>query len=43
MVRNGDVLHTVRAPGMLTMVDPAVVGVSLWWASLVMFSPVVSG
>ena len=43
MVRNGDVLHTVRGPGMLTMLDPAVVGVSLWWASLVMFSPVVAG
>ena len=43
MVRNGDVLHTVRGPGMLTMVDPAVVGVSLWWVALVMFSPVAAG
>ncbi|MFC2177415.1 MoaD/ThiS family protein [Actinomycetota bacterium] len=43
MVRNGDVLHTVRGPGMLTMLDPAVVGVSLWWTSLVVFSPVVVG
>ncbi len=43
MVRNGDVLHTVRGPGMLTMLDPAIVGVSLWWASLVLFSPVVAG
>ena len=43
MVRNGDVLHTVRGPGMLTMVDPAVVGVSLWWVSLLMFSPVAAG
>lgn len=43
IVRNGDVLHTVRGPGMLTMLDPAIVGVSLWWASLVLFSPVVAG
>lgn len=38
MVRNGDVLHTVRAPGVLTMVDPAIVGAALWWAGLLLFS-----
>lgn len=43
MIRNGDVLHTLRGPGMLTMLDPAAIGVSLWWASLVLFSPIVSG
>jgi MoaD family protein len=43
MVRNGDVLHTVRGPGMLTMLDPAIVGVSLWWVALVMFSSVAAG
>ena len=40
LVRNGDVLHTVRAPGTLTMLDPAAVGISLWWVSLVLFSMV---
>ena len=38
MVRNGDVLHTVRAPGMLTMLDPAIAGAILWWAGLLLFS-----
>jgi len=38
MVRNGDVLHTVRAPGMLTMLDPAITGAALWWAGLLLFS-----
>lgn len=38
MVRNGDVLHTVRAPGMLTMVDPAILGSAMWWAGLLLFS-----
>jgi hypothetical protein len=38
MVRNGDVLHTVRAPGILTMVDPAILGMALWWAGLLLFS-----
>ena len=38
MVRNGDVLHTVRAPGILTMVDPAIVGMAMWWAGLLLFS-----
>ncbi len=38
LVRNGDVLHTVRAPGMLTMLDPAIVGIALWWAGLLLFS-----
>ncbi|NND04405.1 MAG: hypothetical protein HKN91_16635 [Acidimicrobiia bacterium] len=38
MVRNGDVLHTVRAPGILTMLDPAIVGAALWWAGLLLFS-----
>jgi len=43
LVRNGDVLHTVRAPGLLTMADPAVVGVAVWWISLLLFSPVATG
>ena len=43
LLRNGDVLHTVRPPGMLTMIDPAVVGAALWWASLLLFSDVTSG
>lgn len=43
MVRNGDVLHTVRAPGVLTMVDPAMVGVALWWVGLVLFSTLGNG
>lgn len=38
IVRNGDVLHTVRAPGMLTMVDPAIVGIAMWWIGLLLFS-----
>jgi len=38
MVRNGDVLHTVRAPGVLTMVDPSIAGAALWWAGLLLFS-----
>lgn len=42
LVRSGDVLHTARAPGMLTMMDPAIVGAALWWASLLMFSGVTS-
>ena len=42
LVRNGDVLHTVRAPGLLTMLDPAMVGASLWWVSLLLFSAVTS-
>jgi MoaD family protein len=42
LVRNGDVLHTVRAPGLLTMLDPAMVGISMWWVSLLLFSAVTS-
>lgn len=38
MIRHGDVLHTVRAPGVLTMVDPAIVGIALWWVGLLLFS-----
>jgi len=40
LLRTGDVLHTVRSPGILTMLDPAVIGISLWWASLLLFSAV---
>lgn len=36
LVRIGDVLHTVRAPGLLTMVDPSVVAIALWWVSLLL-------
>lgn len=36
LVRIGDVLHTVRAPGLLTMMDPSVVAISLWWVSLLL-------
>jgi len=43
LIRNGDVLHTVRPPGMLTMLDPAILGISLWWMSLLLFSAVTSG
>lgn len=43
MVRNGDVLHTVRAPGSLTMVDPAVLGIALWWVGLQLFSSLAAG
>lgn len=40
LLRTGDVLHTVRAPGMLTMVDPGIAGISVWWISLLLFSVV---
>ena len=40
LLRNGDVLHTIRAPGVLTMMDPAVIGVSVWFVSLLVFSSI---
>jgi molybdopterin converting factor small subunit len=38
MVRTGTVLHTVRAPGLLTMFDGAVVAAPLFWLALAVFA-----
>jgi molybdopterin converting factor small subunit len=38
MVRSGPVVHTVRAPGVLTMFDGAIVAVPLFWAAVTVFA-----
>jgi len=38
MVRYGPVVHTVRAPGVLTMFDGALVAVPLFWAAVTVFA-----
>lgn len=37
LVRTGRVVHTVRAPGVFTPVDAAVLGAAGWWIGLLLF------
>ena len=38
MLRTGSVIHTARAPGLLTMFDAALLGVPAFWAAIWMFA-----
>ena len=38
LLRTGSVIHTARAPGLLTMFDSAVFGVSAFWAAIWIFA-----
>ena len=38
LMRTGSVIHTARAPGLLTMFDAAVFGVSAFWAAIWIFA-----
>ncbi len=38
LLRTGSVIHTARAPGLLTMFDAAVLGVAAFWAAIWVFA-----
>lgn len=38
LLRTGSVIHTVRAPGLLTMFDAAVLGIPAFWAAIWVFA-----
>jgi molybdopterin converting factor small subunit len=38
LIRTGDVLHTIRAPGLLTMFDGAILAAPLFWLALAVFA-----
>lgn len=38
LLRTGSVIHTARAPGLLTMFDAAIVGVPAFWAAIWVFA-----